>query len=43
MKKLIYTIALAFITTLAVTSCTEENISPQSGGTSSDPCQYGCK
>lgn len=45
MKKLMYTLALALITSFAISSCTEENIRPQDGGTngSSDPCQYGCK
>jgi hypothetical protein len=42
MKKFIYILALLFVITLSVSSCTEEQIKPQdgngsSGGTVSDP------
>ncbi|MGE0771690.1 MAG: hypothetical protein AB7K37_08260 [Cyclobacteriaceae bacterium] len=47
MKKLIYTILFAVMTSLAISACTEENIRPQdgggqTGGGSDDPCPYGC-
>lgn len=44
MKKLIYTILFAIITSVAISACTDENIRPQDGGTtggSGDPCQFG--
>jgi hypothetical protein len=41
MKKLIYTIVFAVITTVTVSSCAEQNIKPRDGGGSTDKCQFG--
>jgi hypothetical protein len=45
MKKFLYTIVLAMITSVAVSSCTEQEIKPKAGGDttlgSTDPCQFG--
>ena len=41
MKKLFYTIIFAVVTTVAISSCTEQNVKPQGGGAASDPCQFG--
>jgi len=43
MKKQLYAIVIAFIAALTISSCTDENIRPQDGSDSTDPCQYGCK
>ena len=40
MKKIFFSILLAAVTSIAISSCTEENIKPQDGG-SGDPCQFG--
>lgn len=40
MKKFLYTILFAAVTSIAISSCTEQNIKPKEGGTS-DPCQFG--
>lgn len=36
MKKIFYVIAIAFAASLAITSCTEEQVEPQSTGTGSN-------
>lgn len=42
MKKFFYTMILALIVTATVSSCTEDNVKPRDGGsTSSDICQFG--
>lgn len=42
MKKFIYSFALAMITMLAVSACSDDTIRPaDSGGTMSDKCQFG--
>lgn len=35
MKKIIYTLIIAFVATIA-SSCTEENIQPKTGGTNTE-------
>lgn len=40
MKKIFFSILLAAVTSIAISSCTEENIKPQDGG-NTDPCQFG--
>lgn len=40
MKKLIYSLLLAVVTSVAISSCTEDNITPKDGG-DNDPCQFG--
>jgi hypothetical protein len=41
MKKIIYTLLFAFVTSMAISSCTEEEVKPkqESGGVPSDPKQ----
>jgi hypothetical protein len=39
MKKFFYTIVLALVATVAISSCTEEAIRPS--GDQGDPCQFG--
>ncbi len=41
MKKLFYTLALALITSFAISACADENISPKTDGSQNDPCQFG--
>jgi hypothetical protein len=42
MKKFFYTLAFALVTMVAVSSCTDDNITPaDGGGTQSDKCQFG--
>ena len=41
MKKFFYTLALAMITSLAISACTDENIRPNADGSSTDRCQFG--
>ena len=42
MKKFIYTILFALVTSVAISSCTEQDIKPRDGGgASTDPCQFG--
>ncbi len=41
MKKFIYTILFALVTSVAISSCTEQDIKPREGGSSTDPCQFG--
>lgn len=42
MKKIFFSILLAAVTSIAISSCTEENIRPQDGGGgSTDKCQFG--
>ena len=40
MKKLLYTIAFALVTSVAISACTDENIRPNDN-TSADRCQFG--
>ncbi len=42
MKKIFFSFLLAVVTSIAISSCTEENIRPQDGGgQAGDPCQFG--
>ena len=37
MKKLLYVFVLLAVTTLSVSSCTEQEVKPKEGGTSGNP------
>ena len=42
MKKFIYTILFALVTSVAISSCTEQDIKPRDTTLgSTDPCQFG--
>lgn len=42
MKKIFYSLLFVMVSAFALSSCTEENVSPQGGPDgSSDPCQFG--
>ncbi len=40
MKKIIYSVLFVLVTAFALSSCTEENVSPQTDGIG-DRCQFG--
>ena len=42
MKKFIYTIAFALVSSLSISACASEDITPTSiDNTQTDPCQFG--
>jgi hypothetical protein len=41
MKKFIYTLAFAAITSWALSACSEENVKPIVDGSQADRCQFG--